>query len=207
MIVTIDGVAASGKSSVAARVARELGYPFVSSGLLYRAAARLALRENLGLGDEAALLDLLRRAAPELRPSAGGNQVWCSGRDLTPELHTAEVDAAVSRVAHFPALRAWVNAQLRGLPEPLVAEGRDMGTAVFPQAGAKFYLTASPRVRARRRLGERAGADVNAVELALRERDTRDQAQSRPAPDAQVLDTSELSLESVVERILRTVRA
>lgn len=205
--MTIDGVAASGKSSVAARVARELGYPFVSSGLLYRAAARLALREGVDLEDEAALLDLLRRAPPELRPSPAGNQVWCAGRDLTPELHTAEVDAAVSRVARHAALRAWVNAQLRRLPEPFVAEGRDMGTAVFPQAGAKFYLTASPRVRARRRLGERAGADVSAVELALRERDTRDQAQSRPAPDAQVLDTSELSLENVVERILGAVRA
>ena len=207
MIVTIDGVAASGKSSVAARVARQLGYPFVSSGLLYRAAAHLALREGADPDDEAALLELLRRRAPELRPLPGGNQVWCAGADLTPELHTAQVDAAVSRVARHPALRGWVNAQLRRLPEPFVAEGRDMGTAVFPGAQAKFYLTASPRVRAQRRLGERGGADVGAVESALHERDARDQAQSRPAPDARVLDTSELSLEGVVEQILRVVRA
>lgn len=205
MIVTIDGVAASGKSSVAARVARELGYPFVSSGLLYRAVARLALRESVDPDEERALLDLLRRSPLVLRPLPDGNEVWAGQENLTPELHTHEVDAAVSQVARHPALRAWVNDQLRALPEPFVVEGRDMGTAVFPQARAKFYLTASPRVRAERRVRERT-EDISAVEAALRERDVRDAAQSSPAPDATVLDTSHLTLDEVVGRILREVK-
>jgi len=204
--VTIDGVAASGKSSVASRVARELGYPFVSSGLLYRGVARLALRDGADPDDERALLDLLARCPLTLRPHAEGNEVWCGAQDLTPELHTEEVDAAVSRVALHPGLRGWVNDQLRALPQPFVAEGRDMGTAVFPQAGAKFYLTASPRVRAQRRVRERA-QDVQTVEQALQERDRRDAQQSRPAQDALLIDTSALSLDEVVGRILQTVRS
>ncbi|WP_027481114.1 (d)CMP kinase [Deinococcus pimensis] len=206
MIVTIDGVAASGKSSVAARVAQELGLPYVSSGLLYRGVARLALREGANPDDEGALLDLLRRRPLTLRPLAEGNEVWCGDEDLTHELHTAEVDAAVSRVALHPGLRAWVNDRLRALPQPFVAEGRDMGTAVFPQAAAKFYLTASPRVRAARRVQERS-QDLDEVEAALRERDRRDALQSRPAEDAVMIDTSDLSLDEVVGRVLGTVRA
>ncbi|WP_041231352.1 (d)CMP kinase [Deinococcus peraridilitoris] len=206
MIVTIDGVAASGKSSVAARVAQQLNLPFVSSGLLYRAVARLALKHDVPTQDQEALLRLLDSHALELRPYAQGNEVWCEGEDLTHELHTAEVDAAVSRVAQHSQLRAWVNEQLRALPEPFVVEGRDMGTAVFPQASVKFYLTASARVRAERRAGERTG-DVDAVEAALRERDRHDAAQSRPAPDALLLDTSNLSLDEVVSCILKAVPA
>jgi len=203
--VTIDGVAASGKSSVASRVARELTYPYVSSGLLYRAVARLALREGAALDDEDALLDLVNACPVSLRPSPARNEVWCGPQDLTEELHTHEVDEAVSRVARHPRLRAWVNAQLRTLPEPFVAEGRDMGTAVFPHAQAKFYLTASPRVRAERRVRER-DEDVHAVEAALRERDERDAAQSSPAPDAVLLDTSDMTLDEVVRHILARVQ-
>ena len=206
MIVTIDGVAASGKSSVAARVAQELGYPFVSSGLLYRAVARLALREGVSADDERALLRLVQTCPLQLRPLPEGNQVWCGRVNMTDELHTHEVDAAVSRVARHPTLREWVNVQLRALPEPLVVEGRDMGTAVFPHATSKFYLTASPRVRAERRGRERA-EDVSAIETALRERDARDAAQSSPALDAVLLDTSDLTLEEVVDRILSLVQA
>lgn len=205
MIVTIDGVAASGKSSVASRVARELGLPFVNSGLLYRAAARLALREGVNPDDEGVLLRLLSSCEAELRPLPSGNQVWCGGRDLTPELHTAEVDAAVSRVARHPGLRSWVNAQLQALPQPFVAEGRDMGTSVFPGADAKFYLTASPRVRAQRRVQERR-AELDSVERALIERDARDAAQSAPAPDARVIDTGKMSLDEVVGEVLGQVR-
>lgn len=205
MIVTIDGVAASGKSSVAARVASELGLPFVNSGLLYRAATRLALHRGVDLDDEAALVALVSSCPFELRPREGGNEVFCDGEDVTADLHTAEIDAAVSHVAVHPRLRAWVDEHLRALPEPFVAEGRDMGTNVFPRAGAKFYLTASPRVRAERRVRERDEA-VEAVEAALRARDARDAKQSAPARDATVIDTSELTLEQVVARILAGVR-
>lgn len=201
VIVTIDGVAASGKSSVASGVARALGVPYVSSGLLYRAATLLALEAGLNPGDEASLLVHLRAQPLRLEPLAEGNRAWLEGRDLTPDLHSSRVDAGVSAVARLPQVRGWVNAQLRALPEPFVAEGRDMGTHVFPQADAKFYLTASPRVRAERRARERQG-DVPAIEAALLERDRRDAGQSAPAPDAQVIDTGPLTLEDVIGAIL-----
>lgn len=204
--MTIDGVAASGKSSVAARVARELGVPFVSSGLLYRGVARLSLREHVNPDDEAALLALVERCPLDLRPREGGNEIWCGADDLTGELHTHEVDESVSHVAKHPKLRAWVNEQLRHVEGSFVVEGRDMGTAVFPHADAKFYLTASPRVRAERRVKERA-ENVDDVEAALRTRDEKDAAQSAPATDAVLIDTSDLGLDDVVARVLKAVRA
>ncbi len=204
--MTIDGVAASGKSSVASGVARALGIPYVSSGLLYRAATLLGLERGLDLGDAAALLTHLRANRVRLEPRAEGNRVWVGGRELTAELHSSRVDAGVSRVAALPEVRAWVDAQLRALPEPFVAEGRDMGTNVFPHAEAKFYLTASPRVRAERRAKERP-EDVPAIEAALTERDLLDAAQSAPAPDARVIDTGALTLEGVIAAVLAGLSA
>ncbi|WP_278913292.1 (d)CMP kinase [Deinococcus wulumuqiensis] len=205
MIVTIDGVAASGKSSVSSGVARALGIPYVSSGLLYRAATLLGLEARLDLGEAAPLLAHLHTLALRLEPLAEGNRIWQGERDLTPQLHQSAVDAGVSAVAAHPELRAWVDEQLRRLPPPFVAEGRDMGTNVFPQAGAKFYLTASPRIRAERRAAERP-EDVDAIEAALVERDARDRVQSAPAPDARVIDTGPLSLEEVIAEILKGVK-
>lgn len=203
--MTIDGVAASGKSSVASGVARALGVPYVSSGLLYRAATLLALEAGVPLNDASSLLAHLRAHPLRLEPLPEGNRVWAGERDLTPALHSSRVDSGVSAVAALPEVRAWVDAQLRALPEPFVAEGRDMGTHVFPQAAAKFYLTASPRVRAERRARERP-EDVSAIEAALVERDRRDALQSAPAPDAQVIDTGPLTLEEVIGRILASLR-
>ena len=199
--MTIDGVAASGKSSVASGVAQALGIPYVSSGLLYRAATLLGLEAGLALEDAASLLAHLQANPLRLEPRAEGNRVWTGERELTAELHSSRVDAGVSRVAALPEVRAWVDAQLRALPEPFVAEGRDMGTNVFPHAGAKFYLTASPRVRAERRAKERP-EDVPAIEAALTERDRLDTVQSAPAPDARVIDTGPLTLEEVIGVVL-----
>ncbi|WP_043816868.1 (d)CMP kinase [Deinococcus maricopensis] len=206
MIVTIDGVAASGKSSVASGVARALHVPYVSSGLLYRAAARAALNAGLPLTDEAALTAHLRAHPLRLDARADGNRAYQGDTDLTPHLHTDEVDDAVSAVAALPGVRAWIDDHLRSLPAPFVAEGRDMGTNVFPHATAKFYLTASPRVRAQRRVNER-DADIDAIETALRERDRRDARQSQPAPDAHLIDTGPLTLQGVIDLILQRVQA
>ncbi|ACO47251.1 (d)CMP kinase [Deinococcus deserti] len=200
MIVTIDGVAASGKSSVASGVARALGVPYVSSGLLYRAATLLGQDAGLDLTDQASLLAYLRDHPLRLEPLAEGNRVWQGQRDLTPELHSSAVDQGVSQVAAHPEVRAWVDDQLRALTPPFVAEGRDMGTNVFPHAPAKFYLTASPRVRAERRSRERPEA-VEAIEAALIQRDALDTTQSAPAPDARVIDTGPLTLEQVIVAI------
>lgn len=203
--MTIDGVAASGKSSVASGVARALGIPYVSSGLLYRAATLLGLEQGLALDDAASLLAHLHANPLRLEPRAEGNRVWVGERELTADLHSSRVDAGVSVVAALPEVRAWVDAHLRALPEPFVAEGRDMGTNVFPHAGAKFYLTASPRVRAERRAKERP-EDVPAIEAALTERDRLDTVQSAPAPDARVIDTGPLPLEGVIGEVLEGVR-
>ncbi len=203
-IVTIDGPAASGKSSVARRVAEALGVPYLSSGLLYRAAAYLALRAGVDPGDEAGLLRLLQRFRVRLVPGRE-NRVLADGEDLTPSLHTLEVDRIVSEVARLPGVRAWVNERLKEVPPPFVAEGRDMGTAVFPQAPHKFYLTARPEVRAKRRAKERPQA-YEAILQDLLERDQKDRAQSVPAPDALLLDTSDLTLEEVVAWVLERVK-
>ncbi|AZI43822.1 (d)CMP kinase [Deinococcus psychrotolerans] len=209
MIVTIDGVAASGKSSVASGVASALSIPYVSSGLLYRAATLLALEAGTSLSDAPALLSLLGAAPLRLEPLAGGNRIYLDTpdcpRELTADAHTSAVDAGVSALAQLPQLREWVNARLRALTPPFVAEGRDMGTAVFPQARAKFFLVASPRVRALRRVKERVG-DVEAVEQALIARDEQDQLQSHPAADAQIIDTSDLDLAGVIAAVMAGVQ-
>ncbi|CAM3243540.1 (d)CMP kinase [Deinococcus saxicola] len=206
MIVTIDGVAASGKSSVSGGVARALGVPYVSSGLLYRAATGLGLEAAVDLHDAPALLSHLQSHPLRLEPLAAGNRVWQGGRELTGELHSTRVDRGVSVVAALPEVRAWVDAQLRALPSPFVAEGRDMGTNVFPRAGAKFYLTASPHIRAVRRAQERP-EDVPAIEAALVRRDELDRVQSAPAPDAVVIDTGPLTLDGVIQTILAQLPA
>ncbi|MGM9321227.1 (d)CMP kinase [Deinococcus aquaticus] len=205
MIVTIDGVAASGKSSVSSGVAQALGVPYVSSGLLYRAATLLGLEASLDLHAAPHLLTLLGAHPVHLEPLAGGNRVWQGKRELTDDLHSTRVDRGVSVVAALPEVREWVDAQLRALPEPFVAEGRDMGTNVFPHASHKFYLTASARIRAARRARERP-EDVPAIEAALQRRDELDTVQSAPAPDALVIDTGPLDLQGVIDTILTRLR-
>jgi cytidylate kinase len=206
-VITIDGPAASGKSSVSRLVAQQLGVPYVSSGLLYRAATYLAQASGEALDDEAALLQLLSRHRVQLVTAVGvRNRVSVDGHTLDHELHTDRVDAGVSAVARHPGVRAWVDARLRELTGAFVVEGRDMGTQVFPRAAAKFYLNAPPEVRAARRVGERTG-DLEAVTASLRRRDQLDAAQSCPAPDAVYLDTRDLTLDEVVARVLGALSA
>ncbi|KGQ21121.1 (d)CMP kinase [Thermus filiformis] len=203
-VITLDGPSASGKSTVARRLAQALGIPYLSSGLLYRAAALLALEEGLPLEEEP-LLERLERSRVQLVPDPGGNRVLVDGQDRTEALHTPQVDRVVSQVARLPRVRDWVNRRLKEVPPPFVAEGRDMGRAVFPGARYKFYLTASPEVRARRRSGERPQAFEEVLQDLLL-RDALDQAQSLPAPDALVLDTSQMTVEEVVAWILERIR-
>jgi cytidylate kinase len=200
-VVTIDGPAASGKSTVARLVADRLGVPFVSSGLLYRAATFVALGKGSDAASPAGLLRDLNARDVTLVPEVDGNRLVIDGVDMTARLHTHEVDEAVSRVAGRPEIRAWVNARLREIRRPFVVEGRDMGTVVFPDAEHKFYLTAPAEVRARRRLGERS-ADLEEVTAALRLRDEMDAGRLARAPDAVTIDTGGLALEQVVDQVL-----
>ena len=201
-IITIDGPAASGKSSVARLVADKLELPFVSSGLLYRAATYLALSRAQDLEDEAGLLSLLERHDVDLIAiPIEPNRVQIDAEDLTAALHTDDVDAAVSMVAKHKGVRRWVDARLRETKGAFVVEGRDMGRAVFPEAAHKVYLTATPEARALRRVGERAG-NLRDVTALLRLRDERDARQLEPAADAHHIDTSDLDLDAVVGAVL-----
>lgn len=205
-VITLDGPAASGKSSVAARVAERLGIPFVSSGLLYRAAAHLVLRHGVPAADERTVVELLERHDVRLEPRTEGNRVRVDGGDVTARLHTDDVDATVSTVAAHPEVRRWVFDELRELEDPFVVEGRDMGTRVFPEAKHKFYLTATPEERARRRVQERS-ADLTEVAEAIRRRDAGDAKQLAPASDAVHIDTGGMTLEMVVDAVLAHVDA
>jgi CMP/dCMP kinase len=204
-VITIDGLAASGKSSVARRVALALGLPYVSSGLLYRAITVTALEANLDLENETALLEHLHANEIRLEPLAEGNRVWIGTSEITSEAHSSEVDANVSKIARHAQVRAWVNTQIRKLPKPFVAEGRDMGAVVFRDTPAKIFLTANPRVRAQRRTLERP-ENLETVEAALRTRDELDAVNSAAAPDAFMLDTGNLTLEQVVANVLERVQ-
>ncbi len=199
-VITLDGPAASGKSSVARLLAERLAVAYVSSGLLYRAVTLIALEGGADTGDEEAMMRLLAGASMRLIPDPGGNRVLVGDRDVTAWLHTDAVDAAVSAVARQAQVRVWVNERLKEIAGSFVIDGRDMGTTVFPEAEHKFYLTAPVAVRARRRLGERAG-DLAAVTAALSQRDALDAKQSVPASDAIHIDTGPLALEEVVDAV------
>jgi cytidylate kinase len=204
-VITIDGPAASGKSTVAQVVSERLGVPFVSSGLLYRAATLVAQGVVDGRPNAGALLAALKGLDVQLEARTDGNVVRLDGRDVTESLAQHRIDEQVSRVASMPEVRAWVDARLREIPGPFVIDGRDMGTAVFPDAAAKIYLTADPEVRAQRRVGERNEAFEQVVN-AIIERDAKDAKQSAPAGDALEIDTSELTINQVVSRVMDHVQ-
>jgi cytidylate kinase len=207
-VIAIDGPSASGKGTVAAQVAEALGFRYLDSGALYRLVALAAMRSATDLEDEAALA---RRAADmdvEFREGC----TWLAGRDVTAELRTEEVGAAASRIAARPPVRQALLGRQRGFRAPpgLVADGRDMGSVVFPDAPLKVYLTAGVETRADRRykqLKEKGMyAKLGDVVEELRRRDERDS--SRPVaplkhyPDAIFLDTTGLSVDQAVQKIL-----
>ncbi len=217
-IVAIDGPAASGKSTTARAVARELGYCHVDSGALYRAVTLVAL-EGLGPAaawSETAVVTAARSRGVAARPRAERLEVTVGGAMREEALRSDAVTAEVSRVAAMPAVRDLVNGLLRAAAEEggVVMEGRDIGTVVFPDAEVKVFLVAAPEERARRRLleGGRPLDDraVHQEAAALVARDARDAGRAvaplRPAPDAVRLDTTALSFAEQVRRVVALVR-
>jgi cytidylate kinase len=207
--VAIDGPAASGKSSTAKWVAERLGFRHVDSGALYRAATTLALRS--GLPPEAWTPELVLGAAAEVefRPAASSFDVYAGGESLEATMRGAEVTRAVSRVAQMRPVRAWVNERVREAARghSVVVDGRDIGTAVFPDADLKIFLVADPWERARRRLVQQLGRRPTDEEVAeetdrLVQRDSRDQTQTVQASDAVLIDTTYLTQPEQVERIV-----
>ena len=209
-VITIDGPSASGKGTIAKRVAQALGFNYLESGSLYRLVALVALGK--GLAQE----PLLAREAQAMAVRFEGDAILLEGRDVDDEIRREEVGNRASEVARMPAVRRALLERQRAFRQPpgLVADGRDMGTVVFPDAALKIFLTASPEVRAQRRykqlIDKGISANLRALSRDLQERDARDAnravAPLVPAPDSQVLDSSALSVDAVVEQILRQYR-
>jgi cytidylate kinase len=212
-VVAIDGPVAAGKSTVGQRVAQALGCPFVDTGLMYRAVGWLALQQGIDLADTASLTGLTEQA--DLR--VDGSRVWVGPREIGGLLRTPEVDAAASRVASVPGVRAALVAKQRAIAASggVVMVGRDIGTVVLKDAPVKVYLSASAEERARRRYEEMAAkgvaSDRDRILTDLRDRDKRDMEREtsplHPAEDARIINTDDLTLEQVVERILALVQA
>ncbi len=201
MVVAIDGPAGAGKSSVARAVADELGFTYLDSGAMYRCVALAALEQNADPADVAPTLAV-----------ALGERILLDGRDVSAEIRTPAVSEGASRAAADPAVRAAMVTQQRRLlgSGNWVAEGRDIGTVVAPDAEVKVFLTASPQERARRRATE-IGADPDTVLAEQVIRDQRDSTREHSplvaAPDAVVVDTTGLDLPQVVRRVVELVRS
>lgn len=213
-VIAIDGPSGSGKGTVAQILARELGWHFLDSGAIYRILAYAAQRRGVPLDAAEALADLGRHLPVVFSPIDA--KIAFEGIDIKNEIRTEAAGNAASQVAAIPAVREALLARQRAFRESpgLVADGRDMGTVVFPDAALKIFLTASPEERARRRYNQliEKGLDANLSHLvaAIAERDQRDANRSvaplMPAQDAEVIDTSELDIEQTVARVQALVR-
>ncbi len=215
LIIAIDGPAGSGKSTIAARLARKLGYVNLESGAMYRALALKALEQHVPLDNAEALRQLAERSTMQLAPSEEGNRMLLDGRDVSARIREADVTAAASLVSVHPAVRQVLVARQRelGAGGGVVMEGRDIGTAVFPHADVKIFLDADPNVRAERRVlqnGSRSAEEARRVQAEIAARDERDRNRAAspllPAPDAVIVDTTNKTIDEVVAEVERIVK-
>jgi len=216
VIITIDGPAGAGKSTIAKAVARKLGISYLDTGAMYRALTLKAIREAIVLDDAAQLVSLARRTKIQLKDGPGGARVLLDGEDVSEAIRAAEVTNKTFYIAREPKVRTimveWQ--RLIGREADIVVEGRDIGTVVFPQAVCKFYLDADFGERAQRRIKElkEKGQDVDEAQLTgqLKERDERDFTRAvgplKKADDAISIDSTKLSVDQVVDTILEHVR-
>lgn len=211
--IAIDGPAGTGKSTLARALARRLGGAYLDTGAMYRVATLRVLRDGIDPEDTAAVIAATADLPLEIGTDAGAERILLGGADVSEEIRTARVTGAVSAVSAVPEVRANLVTLQRTLAAgggTVVLEGRDIGTVVLPDAEVKVYLTASPEIRARRRtdqdLAAGRAADYDEVLAAVVERDRKDSSRAasplRPADDAVVVDTSDLTLDEVLDRLV-----
>jgi cytidylate kinase len=214
LIVAIDGPAGAGKSTIASRLARKLGYVNLESGAMYRALALQAIEKDASFDDEATLVKLAEESRIQLEPTRDGNRTLLNGHDVSARIRERDVTEAASRVSVHPGVRAWMVAHQRemGVGGGVVMEGRDIGTKVFPDADLKIFLDADPVVREQRRMEQqKIKGEVGAkVAAELRERDHRDRTRAvsplMAAADAVVIDSTKLSEDEVLARVEELAR-
>jgi cytidylate kinase len=208
VIVTIDGPSGAGKSTIARHLARHFGLLNLETGAMYRAFALKAIRAGIALDDPENLEKLAAQTSIRLEPTEANNRVLLDAEDVTLQLRNQTVTDAASRVSIFPAIRAWMVRlqQQLGAGGGVVMEGRDIGTVVFPHAEVKIFLDAAPEVRGLRRydqMGAATAVQPEEVIRDLRERDARDRNRAdsplKPAPDAVLLDSTNMTLEQAVQ--------
>ena len=204
MIVTIDGPAGAGKSTVASRLAERLGFRYLDTGAMYRALTWLAMQQGIDLSNGEKLGALARENGVDLDESG---RVSIAGTDVTSAIRQSRIDRMVPVVARHPEVREVMRERQRELAElgNAVIEGRDIGTVVCPSADVKVYLVADRRVREQRRQAERPDIGADALATDLRARDDSDRARMQPAADALEIDTSDLEVDDVVARIAALV--
>src|SRR5690348_6634890 len=213
LVIAIDGPAGSGKSTLAALLARRYGYTNIETGAMYRALALKAMNQGIGLDDAHALSSLAHSSRIELQPGPEGNRVVLDGQDVTDRIRLQDVTEAASKVSVHPGVREWMVHLQRelGAAGGIVMEGRDIGTRVFPNAQVKIFLDAAPEVRGSRRFQQNpAVATREASVLAeLRARDERDRTRANsplvPAGDAVLIDSTDLTLDQVIERAIEII--
>lgn len=215
LIIAIDGPAGAGKSTIASRLARKLGYVNLESGAMYRALALKAIEKDISLDDQAELVRLAERSRIKLEPTLGGNRTMLDGQDVSSRIRERDVTEAASRLSVHSKVRAWMVEHQRamGTGGGVVMEGRDIGTKVFPDADLKIFLDADPVVREQRRMQQQKirGEVAASVAAELRERDHRDRTRANsplvPAEDAVVIDSTAMSEDQVLQKIEELVAA
>lgn len=214
-VIAVDGPSGSGKSSAARGVARALGFAYLDTGAMYRAATWWMITHRVDIGDPAAIAAHAGEPGLQIGTDPGAPTVTVDGTDVSRPIRSREVTNSVSAVSSVPEIRAWLIARQREIAAGacdsgagIVVEGRDIGTVVTPDAPVKVYLTASPDARARRRSGDRNAerTTVDVAEAEMARRDRLDAAQSAKAADAVMLDSTDLTLDEVIDEVLRLVK-